>query len=354
MHAKGASHKCATCIQTDENHHKRHRIITELVVEYREATGNNKTSLAADIERLRVQRDQAQPQPAPFHHFHDFAAAEEDDDDDDVARNAEPERHNDNDMNDADNALEAVRTASTADTSDSKTPGKQSKAEIRAAKKAAKAEKSQAKAAKNQAKQSVTVRSEDIEAVTRVLHGDNAAEAAATHPLASDKTVEDVINRNKSFVSSIEAHKKQLLSSIARKRKAEKTERERSNGNGKGKKKANISGESDEKEAEMDDLVAAVLTNLGADPAHIRATGSGAGSKKEKGGKEDGSGAEILRIVASLKKEIREDLKTFEHEQRETCIRAGGFWRYVGSKVFERMTLIAQELDWKTGQKLKE
>ncbi len=260
--------------------------------------------------------------------------------------------HNDNDMDDPDNALETVMSTSTADTNDSNPLRKQSKAEIRAAKKAAKAEKSQAKAAKNQRKQSVTVRSEDIEAVTRVLHGDNAAEAAATHPLASDKTVEDVINRNKSFVSSIEAHKKQLLSSIARKRKTER-ERQRSNGKGKGKKRP--SDEFDEREAEMDDLVAAVLTNLGVDASHIQTTGSGAGSKKEKGGKAGGgSGAQISSIVASLKKEIREDLKTFEHEQRETCIRAGGFWRYVGSKVFERMTLIAQEVDWKTGQKLKE
>ena len=107
----------------------------------------------------------------------------------------------------------------------------------------------------------------------------------------------------------------------------------------------------------MDDLVAAVLTNLGVNASHTQTTGSGsgAGAKKEKGGKADGgSGAQILSIVTSLKKEIREDLKTFEHEQRETCIRAGGFWRYVGSKVFERMTQIAEEVDWKTGQKLKE
>lgn len=328
--------------------------ITELVAAYRQASGEDPTGLAAAIERLRLENA---PEQAHFQQFDEFAREDDRRDaaqEDDASSNegAEEGRLSGGDP-EPDNPSETVASTSTTGDNDSNSQRKQSKAEVRAAKKAVKAERSRAKAARNQRRQSVPVRSEDIEAVARVLHGEHAAEAAATHPLATDKTVEDVINRNRSFVASIEAHKKLLLSSIARKRKTGR-ERQKSSGNGvRGKRRD--SEESEEKEAEMDDIVTAVLTNLGIDRAHIRHGDTGYGSKKEKGNKgaRDAS-ASVLTVISNLKKEIKEDLKTFEHEQRGVCIRAGGFWRYVGSKVFERMTKIAQEVDWKTGRKLKE
>ncbi|KIW20989.1 hypothetical protein PV08_01568 [Exophiala spinifera] len=327
--------------------------ITELVVAYRQAVGEDPTGLAAEIERLSLENAAEQP------HFHRFAdIAWEDDEEganqeDDASTNegAEEERPSLNEPEPG-NASETVASTSTAGDNEGYPQRKQNKAEVRAAKKAFKAERSWAKAAKNQRRQSVPVRSEDIEAVERVLHGEHAAEAAASHPLATDKTVEDVINRNRSFVASIEAHKKQLLFSIARKRRTGR-ERQRSSGNCvKGKRRK--SELSEEKEADMDDLVTAVLANLGIDPAHIGHCGPGSGPKKGNKGAGGDTGASAAAIIANLKKEIKEDLRTFEHEQREVCIRAGGFWRYVGSKVFERMTKIAQEVDWKTGRKLKE
>lgn len=46
---------------------------------------------------------------------------------------------------------------------------------------------------------------------------------------------------------------------------------------------------------------------------------------------------------------VSEDLQKHENEQRQTCIRAGGFWRYVGRPVFDRMCEISETIDWRTG-----
>ncbi|KAJ9644931.1 hypothetical protein H2204_001393 [Knufia peltigerae] len=328
--------------------------ITELVVAYRQASGEDPTGLANEIERLRLENAPEHPYIQQFDELAWEHGEEETTEEDNVRANEgdEEERRNWTDP-DLDILSETVASTSTTGDNDGNQQRKQSKSEIRAAKKAVKAERSRAKAAKNQRRQSVPVRSEDIEAVARVLHGEHAAEAAATHPLATDKTVEDVINRNRSFVASIEAHKKLLLYSVARNRKIGR-QRQKPSGNGVRHKRSD-SEQSEEKDAEMNDLVTAVLTNLGIVPAHISHGGAGSGSKKEKENKGAiDAGAPVSAIIVNLKKEIKEDLKTFEHEQREVCIRAGGFWRYVGSRVFERMTKIAQKVDWKTGRKLKE
>ena len=261
-------------------------------------------------------------------------------------------------------------TASTTDESECHRmgPPKLTKAEMRAIKKASKAARSQSKAAKNQKKHVINVRAEDVSFVTKVLHGD-ATDAegpgAATHPLASDKTIEEVIARNMGFLSSIDEHKKMLLSSIAQRRRTDRDRRKSlsasSSGGPKKRRFSERVHDDDADDDEMEDLLVAALVKLGveADHAHSGSCGAPAGATVPGSARKNGVGPKkaagcTSSIVAALKVLVRDDLERFENEQRETCIRAGGFWRYVGRPVFERMTRIAKEVNWKTGMKLKE
>lgn len=254
-------------------------------------------------------------------------------------------------------------------------PGRPTKAEKRALKRAAKAVKSQNKAFKNQARHTISVKTQDVEFVNTVLHGE-ASPSSATHPLASDKTIEEVIQRNLGFVSHIEAHKRQLIHSIGVRRR---DERRNATPNPKDSKKRRFSAVSnnshqdeDEEDEETENLLIAVLMRLGIDREQIKLSGSaGRGntnlrkslgkypsmsgaSSTAPGNNHSSPAAHRLSLVGSLKRLVKEDLEKFENDQRETYIRAGGFWRYVGKPVFDRMTTIAGELDWKTGVKLKE
>ena len=275
--------------------------------------------------------------------------------------NVHAELDDEDDENEDDDAQTVTDT--TASASDMISTSKLTKAETRAQKKAAKAAKSQSKAFKNQKKHTISVRTEDVDFVAAVLHGDSAAATqAATHPLASDKTIEEVIQRNMGFVANIAYHKKQLMASIAQRRRSERERRKSSSVGAAGSKKRRFSDmthlDDIDDDEETEHLLTAILAKLG-----IQARAGGADSvvgsaSGKKGTPKIGSGGGVTAtqgsIVASLKALVKEDLKKHENEQRETCIRAGGFWRYVGKPVFERMTKIAEGLDWKTGKKLKE
>ena len=275
----------------------------------------------------------------------------------------------------ADDEYEDNQTATDTTTSDSMVPlGKISKAEKRALKRAAKSAKSQKKAAKNQAKYSISIKTEDVELVNTVLHGD-VTPTAETHPLAQDKSIEEVIERNMGFISNIQAHKKQLTASIALRRKSERERRKATlaRSPNKNRRLSAVSHSShndgDEEDDETETLLTAVLTKLGIDREHLRSGGGNAGGKRNAGKGPCVNGALSItsgpssassklasrrEIVGNLKNLVMEDLEKFENDHRETCIRAGGFWRYVNNQVFERMTKIAGEVDWKTGAKLKE
>lgn len=249
-------------------------------------------------------------------------------------------------------------------------PGKLTKAEKRALKRAAKAAKSQSKAAKNQAKYTISVKTEDVELVNTVLHGD-VTPTTETHPLAQDKSIEEVIKRNMGFVSSIEEHKKQLMASIALRRKNDRERRNATLAVADNKKRRfsalshSSYNDEDDEDDETETLLTAVLTKLGIDREHVKSGGGSANVKKNIGKSPSMSGtpsasctgsrsANRQAIVGNLKTLVKDDLEKFENDHRETCIRAGGFWRYVKKPVFERMTKIAEEVDWKTGAKLKE
>ncbi|KAK4941082.1 hypothetical protein LTR10_018882 [Elasticomyces elasticus] len=311
----------------------------ELVAEYSVATGTDPAGLRDVFQQLNINNnppEQAAPAPDADDEEDAFAGDEDAPGQDDIAQ-----PHND-DADDAENLLEPVITEDTTQSSETMPPPKLTKAEIRAQKKAAKSAKSQSKAAKNQKKHTINVRGEDVTLIARILHGDSAANSADTHPLASDKEIDDVIRRNIGYVSNIETHKKQLLSSIAQKRRSDRR-----------------SSQADEKDEEWENILAAILSKLGIDATHISASvpGSGAGSKKENRRSQRSSeetSALPLTIVANLKVQVKEDLERFVTEQKETCVRAGAFWRYAGKPIFDRMTRIAMELDWKTGMKLKQ
>lgn len=274
---------------------------------------------------------------------------------------ADEENNHGHDTDDVDTVTET--TGSTMDESERHHMGsKMTKAETRAMKKASKAAKSQSKAVKNQKKHIVNVRAETVAFVAEVLHGDAANSDGATHPLASDKNIEEVIARNMGFLASIDDHKRTLLSSIAQRRKSDRDRRRSSNMSVK-KRRFSERGQlpDDEEDDEMEDLLVAVMIKLGVNGEHARGCGPtiavaamhNANAKKNKASNAS-SAHQVSDIIKSLKALVRDDLERFENEQRETCVRAGGFWRYVGRPVFERMTQIARELDWKTGMKLKE
>jgi hypothetical protein len=330
--------------------------IAELLAEYKIADGRSTVppSPRARLEELPVNIPRGNRQLRQAELFNEFENEEN-----------EPE-------DDAQTVTDT--TASTTDDTDRQhmPPPKLSKAETRAVKKAAKAAKSTTKAAKNQKKHVINVRAEDVSFVAEVLHGTAANGDGATHPLASDKTIEEVIARNISFLSGIDDHKRLLLSSIAQRRRSDRDRRKSSsaasgasNSSRKRRFSERTNNDDSAEEDEMDDLLVAALVKLGVAGEHARAETNGAAgpgaicvAAKKKGtpGKDSASTSpqQIPSIIALLKALIRDDLERHENEQRETCVRAGGFWRYVGRPVFERMTAIAKELDWKTGMKFKE
>lgn len=222
------------------------------------------------------------------------------------------------------------------------------------------------------------IRADEIEAVSVVLHGEKNTDES--HPLASDKCIEDVMKRNRGYVTSINEHKAMLLREIGRTRKAEqernrkaKKRKERdsiSNGSAHGHNHGHsqpAAGDSLVMDEEQEALVNAVLVRLGISVDAIAADGGGGGDgagggmggashspvtpkRTSSAGK---SSQEKALVLAQLRVAIADDLLKHENEQRQTCVRAGGFWRYVGRPVFDRMMEVAERIDWKTGMLIK-
>ena len=218
-------------------------------------------------------------------------------------------------------------------------------AEKRALKKEVKFEKSISKAFKNQRKYVVTVRREDIERVARAIHGeDYGASPPLGYPLATDKTIEEVIERNLGFASAQQAHTTFLLKSFARER------------NSASKNKRHLGPESDavdttEVKEASGDLVEAVLAKLGillashALPLRSPMTsnfGTPGSGKRTK-----------TAILQKLQAEIAEDIENHESELKHTHQGAAGFGRYANHEILVRLTDLASQVDWATGEKLK-
>ena len=255
---------------------------------------------------------------------------------------------------------------------------KATKAELRAQKKAKKSAKSQTKALKNQNRNLASITSGDVEHVAQILHGDesDAIHDGSAHPLATDKTIEDVINRNLNFVKNIQVHKAYLFRSVAAGRKENK-ERKRL-------RKRESTGEDMGATVEMEEVVSAIMIQLGVAPAVVAASsgpiGSGVGAPFRMNGnntitatptgRKRASSAlhpilqmpasplsntptnkSTLALIVKLRTAIKTDLEKHENEVHARYVRAGGFWRYVGKTVFERMTTVAEEMDVGTGER---
>ena len=237
-------------------------------------------------------------------------------------------------------------SSSVSNTSENGLP-KLTAAEKRVQKKAAKDQKAQSKAAKNQLKHNVSVKQEDIDNVKNVLHGDQEDETSGSgHPLATDKSIEDVIARNRSFVANIREHRKDLLRAIGGRRKSDKERRRlRKRASDQNGQINSITAEDEETE----ELVNAILVKLG---VAVQVVESKSSTTTPTTSPKAATFADKARvdITEKLRAAIKDDLEKHENEQRQTCIRAGGFWRYVGRSCFERMTEIAERIDWRTGE----
>ena len=141
-----------------------------------------------------------------------------------------------------------------------------------------------------------------------------------------------------------------------------------------------------EETIETDEVVSAIMIKLGISPAVVSASVSGSGSPSAvctplrgnnsltcsnrkrassslsitpspspssangRGGA-GGASRPALAIASKLRTAIKTDLDKHENEVHARYVRAGGFWRYVGKTVFERMTDVARDLDVSTGER---
>ena len=270
----------------------------------------------------------------------------------------------------------STASVTTPSTASSTTMPKMTKADARAAKRAAKSAKSQRKSLKNQTRHAdaVSVKASDVEHVAAILHGpsfnatavDGTAdpEEGARHPLASDKTIEDVIERNRRYVSNIHKHRAALLREIGGRKKMERRERVKKQqaqqqdytlGRVRRGHHEEVEDPAQAAEEEEGMLIDAILLKLGITIAtsltSTADTHSTTPNKRHSSSASasSASGQNKHALLANLRIAIAEDLQKHENEQRHTLIRAGGFWRYVGRQVFERMCVIGERIDWRTG-----
>ena len=189
-----------------------------------------------------------------------------------------------------------------------------SKAEKRASKKAVKYDRSLKKSTRNSERHIVSIRQSDIEKVTKALHGESEDTSTGSgHPLATDQDLKEVIERNRRFVANISEHKVYLRKSAAAARKAT---------NGQRKKHLGKTIEADPTADEnVEEIVNGVLLQLGIDSI---------GTLGKRPDKLDSfcstPPAKMASVMSKLRTAIREDIEKHENEQRQTCIRAGGFW----------------------------
>jgi hypothetical protein len=218
-------------------------------------------------------------------------------------------------------------------------------AQRRALKKEVKAEKSISKAAKNQRKNIVTVRREDIETVARAIHGhDYEVDRIRGTPLATDKTIDEVMKRNLGFVSGIQEHRSVLLKSLAK-------ERDFTSKNKQPQRSEMEEVKPADPKAEMGDLVTAVLTKLeipSVSPTLPLKSPATAGFATP------GNGKRVkAAILQKLSAAIAEDIENHENELKQTYQRAAGFWRYANNEILVRLTEHARKIDWTTGERVR-
>lgn len=330
MFAVGRAHDCAACITADEVHHDRHREVS-LCSGFIEASQTDHEKIAALVKEYKslITFSDAEETPSrkkgmPLQNI---------DNADHHERRAPPFERGE---------TETVSTTSTGNENHHENP---SKADQRAYKKAMKHEKSLKKSAKNSERHILSIHQSDIDSVTTALHGNQTDTSTGTgHPLATDQDLSDVIERNRRFVANIQEHKVYLRRCVRSARRATNSQRKsRKRGKTAGGDEASMEGEAEE------DVIKGVLLELG-----IIVSASASKRPDRRDSFCATPPARIAAVVQKLRTAIHEDLEKHENEQRSTCIRAGGFWRYVGRPVFDRMTEVARCIDWRTGRIIKD
>lgn len=214
------------------------------------------------------------------------------------------------------------------------------KSEKRDQKRQARVAKSLSKTRKNQDKITIAVREEDIERVAKIIHGNSyRSPRDDAHPLATDATIEEVIERNIGFCSSIASHNKALLESMAQTRKRRISEKDK-----------RMSSQRAESAVDIEDVVTAILAQLDIiTPMAPASTSKTPQTPRHLIGSPKARNA----LFRKLRDTVREDIEKYENEQRETASRCAGFWRYCGKAIFDRMSENAKEIDWRTGENLR-
>ena len=271
---------------------------------------------------------------------------------------------NDSDEEETNDSSTSFNTNSSAG---SKETPRRTAAEKRMDRKAKKNQKSQQKALKNQDRHVIGVTAADIERVAKVLHGSeaDAMSDGAAHPILSDKNLQCVIDRNLSFVNNIQAHKSALFKSVASGRNENKEK--------KRLKKREDGGEICDDTIELEQVVSAAMIQLGIPEAVVEATHATLMRSEHSNSRMDTNPSGLTRkrkgsllsihtstpspagkggmvIAQRLRTAIKEDLEKHDNEIHERYVRAGGFWRYANSTVFDRMMDIAQQIDVGTGE----
>lgn len=307
----------------------------------------------------------------------------------DFELHVEPNTENEDDQ---DSDVKSVTSASTTTINDnSETARRKSQAEIHADQVQARKDKRSAKKMRHSQRNRVgsLITPSDVEHIAMIIHGESHDDPASSpfcaHPLASDKTIDDVIERNFSLVWQLQAHKLHLC-----------RERSTSANENKDKKRLKRAGRDDTENEEMavdiNEVVSAIMLKLGVSPVHVKASllrdgsndinarhsdtptntpfsssfppyspaaaAAAAQSNHRKHATTAGLSLShttstsprspasasasntpkpILASSMRLRQAIARDLGIHENEVHTTAARAAGFWRYVGKVVFQRM-----------------
>lgn len=226
----------------------------------------------------------------------------------------------------------------------------------RALKSTTKDRRNQEKALRNQQKFGLSVKQEHITHIARVIHGDEyEVEKIGGCPAETKEnaTSDDaILNRKDAYNASIQTHRMWLKEQVkgSRSRAGKKGEHAR-------KRQSDIDAQNglavqvqeQEQDHDVEGLVEAILGQLGIcdhdEPQLTRARAASPAPTIQ-------NRKQRARTIAQLRKEIAEDIKKSQNENRARQQRMEGYWRYVNGKVTDRLAKNAQSVDRATGMKL--
>ena len=305
FHSIGHSHECIACIQGDEIHHTRHKLIAENIVKiqridmYGESDG-----IGAKVELRLITNQAVQGDPI-----------------------AEGERRPIDETED-NGTISSIETPALVG---------MSSAEKRQEKRAKKEAKSKARALRNQQRFDSGVTAKDIGVISSAIHGEAGQMRLAIHGSIAD---EEIIQRNIGYVAAVHSSQKHFESGSL----------EATRSKAKGKQRA---------EEVISARVHEVLHKLGiagfetasnsnsvptamqpATPAKSRLDGR---VRKER-----------KTLLERVKIQIAEDIEKSDDDTVETLIRMAGYYRFANKTMFKELMKYHADWEWATGDRLDE